>query len=685
MTLRVRGNRNFQSQGSSAARCLLPQLYSQWDPLKHLLGRSESPYLVTKSKRFIISVKRAFQIVSLLRSNIKLQLRSCLASVTYPHANLAPTPRQRSAPFESSRLSAFTSSRNNHSNGHLTELSHTSYHPSDPAHISLASSSTILITAAVASRTELPPQCRAQLHASRTARLRPSRSLPSNFCEKLKNVKRHLLLLRRKRSKTMKSSKSIAAVAVPISRIVFVVHEPTCRLGSSMQPGSESGRDGSVQVRLRTSTRCGSASLANMAAVYRAGAEDENVQHARNLYDRAVSILPRIDQLWYKYVHLEELLGNVSGTRQVFERWMAWEPEEKAWHAYINLEVRYSELDRASSIWERAVTCHPTPKQWIRWAKFEEDRGDLEKARMVFQMALDYIGEDEDAMEKAQSVFTAFAKMETRLKEYERARVIYKYALERLPRSKSEGIYSSYTRFEKQFGTMSSVEDTVIGKRRIQYEEELSAAEGSSSSTTDHDTWFDYSRLEEDAYRALSASGGSQDSSRKQPNAYVKSTSVPSLKSPLPKRNAIGDVISSSGSAMLSLKRSRLATTTEHGRFTKLPLPSYHTSFHICQTLGSICAVRSKTPRPSCSEKIMGTAIGMAPKLKLFSAYIELELSLKEFDRARKIYEKRWNGILPTRRRGSASPSSKRTCSTPNAQEHCSNWVLDRPKESKRV
>lgn len=60
MTLRVRGNRNFQSQGSSAARCLLPQLYSQWDPLKHLLGRSESPYLVTKSKRFIISVKRAF-------------------------------------------------------------------------------------------------------------------------------------------------------------------------------------------------------------------------------------------------------------------------------------------------------------------------------------------------------------------------------------------------------------------------------------------------------------------------------------------------------------------------------------------------------------------------------------------------------------------------------------------------
>lgn len=40
-------------------------------------------------------------------------------------------------------------------------------------------------------------------------------------------------------------------------------------------------------------------------------------------------------------------------------------------------------------------------------------------------------------MEKAQAVFGAFARMETRLKEFERARVIYKFALARLPRSKS--------------------------------------------------------------------------------------------------------------------------------------------------------------------------------------------------------------------------------------------------------
>lgn len=363
-----------------------------------------------------------------------------------------------------------------------------------------------------------------------------------------------------------------------------------------------------------------------------------NVQHARNLYDRAVSILPRIDQLWYKYVHLEELLGNISGTRQVFERWMAWEPEEKAWHAYINLEIRYSELDRASAIWERAVTCHPTPKQWIRWAKFEEDRGDLEKARMVFQMALDYIGEDEEAMEKAQSVFTAFAKMETRLKEYERARVIYKYALERLPRSKSEGIYSSYTRFEKQFGTMSSVEDTVIGKRRIQYEEELAAQQGQ---TADYDTWFDYSRLEEDAYRALAASGGTNEqleqAAKRVREVYERAIAqVPASQEKrdwrryifLWLRYALFEEIE-----MRDYTRARdvykaAIGTVPHRQLTFAKLWVQYARFEV-----------RRLDLPT-ARKIMGTAIGMAPKLKLFSAYIELELSLKEFDRARKIYEK---------------------------------------------
>ncbi len=90
------------------------------------------------------------------------------------------------------------------------------------------------------------------------------------------------------------------------------------------------------------------------------------INHARNVWDRAVSLLPRIDQLWYKvreqravltmlvrlsesfsgcpsccphaqYIHMEEMLGNVAGARQVFERWMRFEPDHQGWMAYIKV------------------------------------------------------------------------------------------------------------------------------------------------------------------------------------------------------------------------------------------------------------------------------------------------------------------------------------------------------------
>ena len=52
----------------------------------------------------------------------------------------------------------------------------------------------------------------------------------------------------------------------------------------------------------------------------------KNVQHARNVYERATKLLPRESQLWYKHVFMEELLENPEGARQVFQRWMQWRP-----------------------------------------------------------------------------------------------------------------------------------------------------------------------------------------------------------------------------------------------------------------------------------------------------------------------------------------------------------------------
>ena len=50
---------------------------------------------------------------------------------------------------------------------------------------------------------------------------------------------------------------------------------------------------------------------------------------------------------------MEEMLGNVAGARQIFERWMEWQPDEQAWYQYINMELRYNEVDRVRTSWKR--------------------------------------------------------------------------------------------------------------------------------------------------------------------------------------------------------------------------------------------------------------------------------------------------------------------------------------------
>lgn len=50
---------------------------------------------------------------------------------------------------------------------------------------------------------------------------------------------------------------------------------------------------------------------------------NRQVNHARNLWDRAVTILPRVSQFWYKFTYMEEMLENVPGARQVsFVKWI---------------------------------------------------------------------------------------------------------------------------------------------------------------------------------------------------------------------------------------------------------------------------------------------------------------------------------------------------------------------------
>ncbi|KFY73652.1 hypothetical protein V499_06274 [Pseudogymnoascus sp. VKM F-103] len=341
-----------------------------------------------------------------------------------------------------------------------------------------------------------------------------------------------------------------------------------------------------------------------------------NINHARNLLDRAVTILPRVDKLWYKYAYMEEMLGNIPGTRQVFERWMSWEPDEAAWSSYIKLEKRYGEYQRARDIFARFTTVHPEPRNWIKWTRFEEEYGTSDLVREVFGMAVEALGED--FMDER--LFIAYARYEAKLKEYERARAIYKYSLDRLPRSKSLALHKSYTTFEKQFGDREGVEDVILSKRRVQYEEQL------KENSKNYDTWIDYARLEEtsgdldrvrDVYeRAIAQLPPSQEKRHWRRYIYLW------IFYAIWEEMEAGDV---SRARQVYAECMRLVP---HKKFT----------FAKIWLLAAMFEVRQKDLGKA--RKMLGQAIGMCPKDKLFTGYVALELKLFEFARCRTLYEK---------------------------------------------
>jgi len=344
---------------------------------------------------------------------------------------------------------------------------------------------------------------------------------------------------------------------------------------------------------------------------------NRQVNSARNVWDRAVTILPRVNQFWYKYTYMEELLKNIAGGRQVFERWMEWEPEEQAWHSYINFELRYKELDRARVIYERFVIVHPTVKNWIKYARFEEKHSYISSARSVYERAVEYFGDDYIDEE----LFVAFSKFEESQREHDRARVIYKYALDHLPKDKCQLIYKQFTVHEKKFGDRSTIEDVIVSKRKFTYEEEVQA------NPFNYDTWFDYLRMME--------SDGSESS--KVRDLYERAISnVPPSREKRHWRRYIYLWINYA--LYEELECGDVERVREVYKVCLELIP--HKSFTFAKVWLMAAQFEIRQKNLTKARKILGYAIGTCPKEKLFRGYIELEIQLREFQRCRVLYEK---------------------------------------------
>lgn len=340
------------------------------------------------------------------------------------------------------------------------------------------------------------------------------------------------------------------------------------------------------------------------------------VNHSRNLWDRAVTVMPRVNQFWYKYTYMEEMLENVAGARQVFERWMEWQPEEQAWQTYINFELRYKELDRARGIYERFVMVHPDVKNWIKYARFEENHSFIQGSRTVFERAVEFFGE-ENMDEK---LYLAFARFEEGQKEHDRTRVIFKYALEHLPKDRTNDLYKAYTIHEKKYGDRSGIEDVIVSKRKFQYEQEV------AENPTNYDSWFDYLRLVENE--------GNGEVIRETYERAI--ANIPPGKDKSLWRRYIYLWINYALYEELEAKDEERTRQVYKTCLELIPHKIF--TFSKIWLLYAQFEIRNKNL--TTARKTLGQAIGRCPRDKLFRGYIDLEIQLREFDRCRILYEK---------------------------------------------
>lgn len=362
----------------------------------------------------------------------------------------------------------------------------------------------------------------------------------------------------------------------------------------------------------------------------------KNVNHARNLLDRGVITLPRVDKLWYLYVQTEETLGNYVLVRTVFERWLSWEPNSGAWDAYVAFERRYDEYENARAVFGRYVAKFPDGSTWLKWVDFEvysvpSGAQQTPQTRRVFELAVDTIlGAKKDDTSLA-SIVSKWAYWETLVNEFERARAIYQTILNSpklglLPELKA-GIFNEYTKFEKNNGDKGTIDSSILLKRKLKYEQEV------LENPRDHDTWWLLLNImqHDTQETAVGLRKVFQDATSVPPEDKYKSVKWKRYVY-LWIRYALWEEFEQKNVELSREVLSRALLVIPHKLFTSAKLWIHMADFELRNSDGGLVSAR----------KTLGRALGLSPKpkSKLYLYYIGLEKKLGEPDRVRKIFEK---------------------------------------------
>lgn len=339
------------------------------------------------------------------------------------------------------------------------------------------------------------------------------------------------------------------------------------------------------------------------------------VNHARDLLDRATTILPRQDKLWMKYVYIQEMLGDIVGARKVFESWMQWLPTEQPWHQYIKFEQRQGSIQRARELYERFIIHIPEADNYINYAKWEEKQSNRGNCRDIFERALNHLSSDL----LDENFYMEFARFETRCHEIERARTIYKHGIQNIVGDKSL-LESAYSSFEKQFGSREDIEQTILAKRRAQYETLLAKAPFA------YDVWFDYLQLLESEAEPEEVCRMYEKAVKNVPQKLIKIEWKRYMY--LWIYYAVYCEVSISDLELTEKCLKDCLSIIPHKSFTFSKIWLHLAHFYLRQHDIDHC------------RQVLGRALGTCPTIKLYREYIELEHQLYNIDRCRILYEK---------------------------------------------
>ena len=359
---------------------------------------------------------------------------------------------------------------------------------------------------------------------------------------------------------------------------------------------------------------------------------NEFVNHARNILDRAVQLLPRVDFLWYKYVYMEEMVGDLPKCRAVFERWMKWNPDDNGWLSYARFETRCQQLDRADAVMRRYVNTYPSAQAFLRFAKWAEfEAKDVILARTIFENALKELEPEETRQAR---VFKQFSSFEERQGEYERARVIYKHAVQLLKlsqavdmvddlsdyeKTKRLELYKAYVTFEKKHGNKEGIEDVLLAKHKTEYISRLKL------NPRDYDGWFEYAKLIQDY-------GTNANDVRE---IYEQAVSnIPPCQQKEHWRRYIYLWIYYAIYEELDCNDLERASLVYEACLSVIP----HQKFSFSKIWINSAKLFVRRKNLVAARKVFGKAIGLCGKEQIFTEYIGLELSLGEVDRCRLLY-----------------------------------------------